>query len=192
MRLCHACFNFTYFAFIIIQFSFCPFRPFRPCPKPQRLTPPAVYHRIDDRKPQHTLAHSQGLCVATLFCFCNGEVIAQVKRKWGTIFYSNRPRANSYTATQVSVSVYIREHKTNSVSHLMMTILTEPCSLQTTEMYKLSEDMFAQPSNAALATSFFSADIMLCLSCKTHAYSSQMVMLNLGFCISWYSLFAVM
>ncbi|TMW43048.1 hypothetical protein DOY81_011872, partial [Sarcophaga bullata] len=42
-----------------------------------------------------------GLCVATLFCFFNGEVIAQVKRKWRTTFLSNRPRANSYTATQV-------------------------------------------------------------------------------------------
>lgn len=47
---------------------------------------------------------SQGLCVATLFCFFNGEVVAQMKRKWRTIFYSNRPRSNSYTATQVSVS----------------------------------------------------------------------------------------
>jgi hypothetical protein len=44
---------------------------------------------------------TQGLCVATLFCFCNGEVIAQVKRRWRIHFF--RPRANSYTATQVSV-----------------------------------------------------------------------------------------
>ncbi|CAD7077512.1 unnamed protein product [Hermetia illucens] len=47
-------------------------------------------------------ASFQGLCVATLFCFCNGEVIAQVKRKWRTVFLSHRPRSNSYTATQVS------------------------------------------------------------------------------------------
>ncbi|XP_061392714.1 calcitonin gene-related peptide type 1 receptor [Musca vetustissima] len=63
--------------------------------------------------PGHPLEHTyevisaftasfQGLCVATLFCFCNGEVIAQVKRRWRTAFLSNRPRANSYTATQVS------------------------------------------------------------------------------------------
>uniref|UniRef100_A0A182K9L0 G-protein coupled receptors family 2 profile 2 domain-containing protein n=1 Tax=Anopheles christyi TaxID=43041 RepID=A0A182K9L0_9DIPT len=44
----------------------------------------------------------QGLFVAVLFCFLNGEVIAQVKRKWRTVFL--RTRANSYTATQVSVS----------------------------------------------------------------------------------------
>ncbi|XP_065369424.1 calcitonin gene-related peptide type 1 receptor isoform X2 [Calliphora vicina] len=45
-------------------------------------------------------ASFQGLCVATFFCFFNGEVIAQMKRKWRTTFLSNRPRANSYTATQ--------------------------------------------------------------------------------------------
>lgn len=46
----------------------------------------------------------QGFCVALLFCFFNGEVIAQVKRKWRVVYF--RPRANSYTATQVSVSTY--------------------------------------------------------------------------------------
>ncbi|XP_075237422.1 calcitonin gene-related peptide type 1 receptor-like isoform X2 [Lycorma delicatula] len=45
-------------------------------------------------------ASFQGICVATLFCFCNGEVIAQVKRKWQ--YSTFRPRANSYTATTVS------------------------------------------------------------------------------------------
>uniref|UniRef100_W8AQB8 Calcitonin gene-related peptide type 1 receptor n=2 Tax=Ceratitis capitata TaxID=7213 RepID=W8AQB8_CERCA len=47
-------------------------------------------------------ASFQGLFVATLFCFFNGEVIAQVKRRWRNLCFSNRARANSYTATQVS------------------------------------------------------------------------------------------
>ncbi|XP_043593233.1 calcitonin receptor-like isoform X6 [Bombus pyrosoma] len=46
-------------------------------------------------------ASFQGLCVAVLFCFCNGEVIAQFKRRWeGTALLRNR--ANSCTATTVS------------------------------------------------------------------------------------------
>lgn len=43
----------------------------------------------------------QGLCVAVLFCFCNGEVLAQLRRRWRVLTF--RPRANSTTATTVSV-----------------------------------------------------------------------------------------
>nr|XP_024216449.1 calcitonin gene-related peptide type 1 receptor-like isoform X1 [Halyomorpha halys] len=51
-------------------------------------------------------ASFQGLCVATLFCFLNGEVMAQIKRKWQ--YATFRTRANSYTATTVSVSKFVR------------------------------------------------------------------------------------
>ncbi|XP_069700680.1 calcitonin gene-related peptide type 1 receptor isoform X2 [Periplaneta americana] len=58
-------------------------------------------------------ASFQGLCVATLFCFCNGEVVAQVKRRWQHLMF--RPRANSCTATTVSVRQIVRSNGGNGI-----------------------------------------------------------------------------
>ncbi|XP_063240029.1 calcitonin gene-related peptide type 1 receptor-like isoform X20 [Bacillus rossius redtenbacheri] len=66
--------------------------PFRP--------PPGHYYEKTYEVISATTASFQGLCVAIMFCFCNGEVVAQVKRKWQHLMF--RPRANSCTATTVS------------------------------------------------------------------------------------------
>ncbi|XP_038108006.1 calcitonin gene-related peptide type 1 receptor isoform X2 [Culex quinquefasciatus] len=72
-----------------LQYMLTPFRP----------DPGHPYERVYETISAFT-ASFQGLFVAVLFCFFNGEVIAQVKRKWRTVFL--RTRTNSYTATQVS------------------------------------------------------------------------------------------
>lgn len=64
--------------------------------RPQKGHPWEKYYELTSA----ITASFQGLCVATLFCFCNGEVIAQIKRRWQYVMF--RPRANSYTATTVS------------------------------------------------------------------------------------------
>lgn len=56
----------------------------------------------------------QGLCVAVLFCFCNGEVLAQLRRRWRVLTF--RPRANSTTNTTVSVSL-LRERRDSFASY---------------------------------------------------------------------------
>ncbi|XP_063240011.1 calcitonin gene-related peptide type 1 receptor-like isoform X5 [Bacillus rossius redtenbacheri] len=72
--------------------------PFRP--------PPGHYYEKTYEVISATTASFQGLCVAIMFCFCNGEVVAQVKRKWQHLMF--RPRANSCTATTVSVRQFVR------------------------------------------------------------------------------------
>ncbi|XP_058822069.1 calcitonin gene-related peptide type 1 receptor isoform X3 [Topomyia yanbarensis] len=72
-----------------LQYMLTPFRP----------DPGHPYERAYETISAFT-ASFQGLFVAVLFCFFNGEVMAQVKRKWRTVFL--RTRTNSYTATQVS------------------------------------------------------------------------------------------
>ncbi|XP_051166667.1 calcitonin receptor-like isoform X1 [Leptopilina boulardi] len=54
-------------------------------------------------------ASFQGLCVAILFCFCNGEVITHFKRRWEASVFV-RKRATSCTTT-TNVSVRCRERK---------------------------------------------------------------------------------
>ncbi|XP_044755229.1 calcitonin gene-related peptide type 1 receptor-like [Coccinella septempunctata] len=55
-------------------------------------------------------ASMQGLCVAILFCFFNGEVITQMKRRWATVTF--RPRESSCTATTTTgqISQFVRSN----------------------------------------------------------------------------------
>ncbi|XP_018413084.1 PREDICTED: calcitonin receptor [Nanorana parkeri] len=71
----------------------------------------------------HILMHYQGLLVATIFCFFNGEVQGALKRQWmqyKTQWGQRRRehcsmRSTSYTATSITeVPIYLYPHDSNS------------------------------------------------------------------------------
>ncbi|XP_077124286.1 calcitonin receptor [Ranitomeya variabilis] len=71
----------------------------------------------------HILMHYQGLLVATIFCFFNGEVQGALKRQWmqyKTQWGQRRRehcsmRSTSYTATSITeVPIYLYPHESNS------------------------------------------------------------------------------
>lgn len=64
--------------------------------QPEKLSPFRPYYDVTSS----IFTSFQGLAVAILYCFCNGEVLAQMRRRMDFVFH--RHRANSYTATTVS------------------------------------------------------------------------------------------
>ncbi|GFW21074.1 histone-lysine N-methyltransferase SETMAR [Trichonephila clavipes] len=70
--------------------------PFRPVP---RSPGEAIYETVSA-----IVTSFQGLSVALLFCFFNGEVIALIRKKWNQALLM-RGRRMSYAATTVSVSI---------------------------------------------------------------------------------------
>ncbi|XP_034747374.1 calcitonin gene-related peptide type 1 receptor isoform X5 [Etheostoma cragini] len=94
-----------------IQFVIIPWRPENPLAG-------EVYEYI-----MHILMHYQGLLVATIFCFFNGEVQAALKRQWmqyKTQWGQRRKdhcsmRSTSYTATSITeVPAFMYHHDCNS------------------------------------------------------------------------------
>ncbi|XP_026156121.1 calcitonin gene-related peptide type 1 receptor [Mastacembelus armatus] len=94
-----------------IQFVIIPWRP-------ENRLAGEVYEYI-----MHILMHYQGLLVATIFCFFNGEVQAALKRQWmqyKTQWGQRRKdhcsmRSTSYTATSISeVPAFMYHHDCNS------------------------------------------------------------------------------
>ncbi|XP_071356798.1 calcitonin gene-related peptide type 1 receptor [Trachinotus anak] len=94
-----------------IQFVIFPWRP-------ENRLAGEVYEYI-----MHILMHYQGLLVATIFCFFNGEVQAALKRQWmqyKTQWGQRRKdhcsmRSTSYTATSISeVPTFMYHHDCNS------------------------------------------------------------------------------
>ncbi|XP_064022889.1 calcitonin receptor isoform X4 [Pogoniulus pusillus] len=94
-----------------IQFVIIPWRP-------ENRLAGEIYDYI-----MHILMHYQGLLVATIFCFFNGEVQAALKRQWAQYKaqWGQRrrehcsTRSTSYTATSISeLPVYLSHHDSNS------------------------------------------------------------------------------
>ncbi|XP_061443190.1 calcitonin receptor isoform X1 [Rhineura floridana] len=94
-----------------IQFVIIPWRP-------ENKLAGEVYDYI-----MHILMHYQGLLVATIFCFFNGEVQGALKRQWmqyKTQWGQRRrehcsTRSTSYTATSITeVPIYLYHHDSNS------------------------------------------------------------------------------
>ncbi|XP_053916414.1 calcitonin receptor isoform X3 [Cuculus canorus] len=94
-----------------IQFVIIPWRP-------ENRLAGEIYDYI-----MHILMHYQGLLVATIFCFFNGEVQGALKRQWTqykTQWGQRRrehcsTRSTSYTATSITeVPVYLYHHDSNN------------------------------------------------------------------------------
>uniref|UniRef100_A0A8D2LQ43 Calcitonin receptor n=1 Tax=Varanus komodoensis TaxID=61221 RepID=A0A8D2LQ43_VARKO len=94
-----------------IQFVIIPWRP-------ENKLAGEIYDYI-----MHILMHYQGLLVATIFCFFNGEVQGALKRQWmqyKTQWGQRRrehcsTRSTSYTATSITeVPIYLYHHDSNS------------------------------------------------------------------------------
>ncbi|XP_029700367.1 calcitonin receptor isoform X1 [Takifugu rubripes] len=116
-----------------IQFVIFPWRP-------ENRIAGEVYEYI-----MHILMHYQGLLVATIFCFFNGEVQAALKRQWmqyKTQWGQRRKdhcsmRSTSYTATSITeVPTFMYHHECNS-EHLngRHTEDSELVALKTGETY---------------------------------------------------------
>nr|XP_040044787.1 calcitonin gene-related peptide type 1 receptor [Gasterosteus aculeatus aculeatus]XP_040044788.1 calcitonin gene-related peptide type 1 receptor [Gasterosteus aculeatus aculeatus]FAA00374.1 TPA: calcitonin receptor [Gasterosteus aculeatus] len=97
-----------------IQFVICPWRP-------ENRLAGEVYEYI-----MHILMHYQGLLVATIFCFFNGEVQATLKRQWmqyKTQLGQRRKdhcsmRSASYTATSITEEPAFMYHHDCNSEHL--------------------------------------------------------------------------
>nr|XP_009934469.1 PREDICTED: calcitonin receptor [Opisthocomus hoazin] len=94
-----------------IQFVIIPWRP-------ENRLAGEIYDYI-----MHILMHYQGLLVATIFCFFNGEVQGALKRQWTqykTQWGQRRrdhcsTRSTSYTATSITeVPIYLYHHDSNN------------------------------------------------------------------------------